>query len=63
MSCFGGGAVEETDILAAQKSREIDVQLKKEKEVFKATHRLLLLGKPNRDLFCHSSGVDVYFSH
>lgn len=44
MSCFGGGGDE---ALKEQKRQNkiIDAQLKKDKDVYKATHRLLLLGK------------------
>ena len=42
MSCFGG----EDEAAKEQKrqSKLIDAQLKKDKDVYKATHRLLLLG-------------------
>lgn len=44
MSCFGGG---EDEFLReqARRNRTIDQQLKKDKDVYKSTHRLLLLGK------------------
>ena len=44
MSCFGGGGDE---VLKEQKRQNkiIDAQLRKDKDVYKATHRLLLLGE------------------
>ena len=44
MSCFGGS---EDEFLReqARRNRNIDQQLKKDKDVYKSTHRLLLLGK------------------
>ena len=44
MSCFGGG---EDEVLKEQKRQNkiIDAQLRKDKDVYKATHRLLLLGE------------------
>ncbi len=43
MSCFGGGGDE---ALKEQRrvNKAIDAQIKKEKDVYKGTHRLLLLG-------------------
>ena len=43
MSCFGGG---QDEALKEQRRQNklIDAQLKKDKDVYKATHRLLLLG-------------------
>lgn len=44
MSCFGGG---EDEVLREQvrRNKAIDQQLKKDKDVYKSTHRLLLLGE------------------
>lgn len=45
MSCFGGGGAEDEALKEQQKkNKAIDQQLKKEKDVYRATHRLLLLG-------------------
>lgn len=45
MSCFGGGAAPDEELKEQRRlNKIIDTQLKKEKEVYRATHRLLLLG-------------------
>lgn len=43
MSCFGGGDEEQKD--QVRKNKAINDQLKKDKDVYKSTHRLLLLGE------------------
>lgn len=43
MSCFGGGDDSGKD--QKLKNKAINVQIKKDKDVYKSTHRLLLLGK------------------
>ena len=43
MSCFGGG--DETLKEQRRQNKLIDAQLKKDKDVYKGTHRLLLLGE------------------
>ncbi len=43
MSCFGGG--DESDKEQSRKNKAINDQLKKDKDVYKSTHRLLLLGE------------------
>jgi hypothetical protein len=45
MSCFGGGDDGEKD--QKLKNKAINDQIKKDKDVYKSTHRLLLLGKLN----------------
>ena len=45
MSCFGGGAGDELLKEQARRNKAIDQQLKKDKDVYKSTHRLLLLGE------------------
>ena len=48
MSCFGGGTSETSDEVLREQARRnkvIDQQLKKDKDVYKSTHRLLLLGE------------------
>lgn len=45
MSCLGGGASDETLKEQTRRNKAIDQQLKKDKDVYKSTHRLLLLGE------------------
>lgn len=45
MSCFGGGASDELLKEQSRRNKAIDQQLKKDKDVYKSTHRLLLLGE------------------
>ena len=53
MSCFGA----EDDALKEQRKQNklIDAQLKKDKDVYKATHRLLLLG----NVHCVNNSISV----
>ena len=43
MSCFGGG--DDNSKEQTRKNKAINDQIKKDKDVYKSTHRLLLLGK------------------
>lgn len=43
MSCFGGG--DDNTKEQSRKNKAINDQLKRDKDVYKSTHRLLLLGK------------------
>lgn len=43
MSCFGGG--DDNVKEQSRKNKLINDQLKKDKDVYKSTHRLLLLGE------------------
>ena len=45
MSCLGGGTDDEVIKEQARRNKAIDQQLKKDKDVYKSTHRLLLLGE------------------
>ena len=42
---MGGGADDEVLKEQARRNKAIDQQLKKDKDVYKSTHRLLLLGE------------------
>lgn len=44
MSCLGGGPDDEILKEQARRNKAIDQQLRKDKDVYKSTHRLLLLG-------------------
>lgn len=43
MSCFGGGDDDQKE--QVRQNKAINDQLKKDKDVYKSTHRLLLLGE------------------
>ena len=50
MGCFCSHSQHHTDDIKEQKetNRKINSQLAKDKQEYRSTHRLLLLGKPNR---------------
>lgn len=54
MSCFGGG--DESDKEQTRKNKAINDQLKKDKDLYKSTHRLLLLGQLHTYLCIYWSG-------
>ena len=61
MSCFGGG--DEKIKEQTRKNKAINDQLKKDKDVYKSTHRLLLLGEWQAFFFffaCKYPGLLVY---
>lgn len=48
--CFGGGTSksdQEEDKRRKEANKRINAQIQKDKQVYRATHRLLLLGKKN----------------
>ena len=55
MGCFRAGKTDEDDEMRKEANRKIEKQLQKDKQAYRATHRLLLLG--NRCLFSNSISV------
>jgi len=45
MGCFRAGKTDEDDEMRKEANRKIEKQLQKDKQAYRATHRLLLLGK------------------
>lgn len=48
MGCFGGGgknADQEEDKRRKEANKKINAQIQRDKQIYRATHRLLLLGK------------------
>jgi len=44
MGCFRAGKTDEDDEMRKEANRKIEKQLQKDKQAYRATHRLLLLG-------------------
>jgi len=44
MGCFRAGKSDEDDEMRKEANRKIEKQLQKDKQAYRATHRLLLLG-------------------
>jgi len=47
MGCFRAGKTDEDDEMRKEANRKIEKQLQKDKQAYRATHRLLLLGRSN----------------
>jgi len=45
MGCFRAGKTDEDDEMRKEANRKIEKQLQKDKQAYRATHRLLLLGQ------------------
>jgi len=50
MGCFAAARGDEDDKVRKEANRQIEKQIQKDKQSYKATHRLLLLGKALQSL-------------
>ena len=60
MGCFGGGASKsdaEESKRRKEANKKINQQIQRDKQVYRATHRLLLLGKPHVKLELHQKPI------
>ena len=51
MGCFRAGKTDEDDEMRKEANRKIEKQLQKDKQAYRATHRLLLLGMIHTSVF------------
>jgi len=59
MGCFRAGKTDEDDEMRKEANRKIEKQLQKDKQAYRATHRLLLLGNYVTVCLCYLSCCEL----
>lgn len=71
MGCFRKTTGDEEEKVRKETNKKIEKQLQKDKQLYRATHRLLLLGKLgmlinytrlNANCFCHNFRIALYWT-